>query len=133
MINDLYGMATDPNGIILHEGIRDENSVKEYGLMEGWEAYVDIKSQSGLVQRVNSTINLISSPIENTATVYLNENSTPFSTYNIGDIVTIKIKNKGVDFEELRRIVGITYIINETGRQTVAVQTNKPQDFQVNG
>ena len=60
----------------------------------------------------------------------LNEKGYPLGQYDIGDIITMKVKNIGVDFEDIRRIVGLTVMLNGTGRESVTVQTNRPLSWQ---
>lgn len=129
-VNNLWGLATDPNGVILHVNPTDQESIVRYGLMEGVAAYSDVKSQSILNARGNAELPFISTADETNATVYLNEKGYPLGQYDIGDIVTVKIENKGVDFEQIRRIVGITVVLNQTGREMIALQTNIPQEWQ---
>lgn len=130
MVNNLLCLATDPNGIILHEAASNQSSISTYGFMEGVAAYTDVKSQSALQQRGNVTMPLISVSDETNVIVYLNEKGYPLGQYDVGDIITIKIKNKGIDFDQIRRIVGITVTMNETGRENIAVQTNTPLEWQ---
>lgn len=133
MVNSLYNIATDENGVILHETVTNNDSVNLYGLMEGYAAYTDVKTQSGLRQRGQVTMPMVSVPDETNVIVYVDEKSPAFSRYSLGDIITISITNKGIDFDKPRRIVGMTATIHNTGRQMIAVQTNIPQDFQLNG
>lgn len=133
MVNHIWGIATDTNGNILHQDIPDNNSVNTYGLMEGVAAYSDIKDTGILDARVLAELPLISSPDETNAIVILNEDAAyPLGVWDIGDIVTIKVKNSGVDFDEIRRIVGVTVQLNGTGKETTTVQSNIPQDWQYN-
>lgn len=128
--NSLMAIATDPNGVILHKNPTDDASILKYGLMEGVAAYADVKSQSILNARAAAELPLVATPDETNAIVYLNERGYPLGQYDIGDLVTIKVKNKGIDFNQIRRIVGITVLEHETGRLTTAVQTNQPRDWQ---
>lgn len=130
MVNSLTAIATDPNGVILHVNPSDQTSISTYGLLEGVAAYTDVKSQAILNVRGAAELPLIATPDETAATVTLNENGFPRGQYDIGDIVTVKVKNLGVDFNQIRRIVGITVIENETGREEISIQSNQPQPWQ---
>lgn len=129
--NSLTAIATDPNGVILHVNPNDQASVSNYGLMEAVAAYSDIKSQGLLQLRGNAELPLIATADETNAIVFLNENGYPLGQYDIGDIVTIQVENKGVDFNQVRRIVGITVMENETGRERIAIQSNIPLPWQL--
>jgi len=130
MVNDLWGIATDINGVILSVHQSDSASQSTYGEMEDVAAYSDVKTQGTLRERVNVELPLLSVPDETNAIVYLNETGYPLGQYDIGDLITIKVKNKGVNFNSKRRIVGITVIVNGTGREEIALQTNVPQPWQ---
>lgn len=128
--NNLLAIATDPNGVILHVNPTDQSAIGTYGLMEGVAAYSDVKSQSILNARGNAELPFIATPDETNASIYLNENGYPLGQYDIGDLITIKVKNIGVDFNQIRRIVGITVVEHETGREHIAIQTNTPLAWQ---
>lgn len=131
MVNSLYGIATDTNGKVLNYNQRDEASITKYGLMQGVAAYADIKDQGILDARTRAELPLISTPDETNAIVVLNETAAyPLGLWDIGDIVTIKVKNNGVDFDEIRRIVGVTVAVHDTGREFTTVQTNIPLPWQ---
>jgi len=126
MVNHLTGIATDTNGVVLHYDQSDETSKSNYGLMEGVAAYSDVKQQNILNARTQAELPLISSPDETNVSVVLNERGFPLGLYDIGDIVTIKVKNRSVNFSDIRRIVGISVTLHSTGREMTVVQTNKP-------
>jgi predicted ester cyclase len=128
--NSLLTIATDPNGVILHVEPTDQTSITSNGLMEAVAAYSDVKSQSTLNARANAELPLVSTADETNAIVYLNENGYPLGQYDVGDIVTIKVQNLGVNFNSIRRIVGYTVMLNETGRESIALQTNVPLPWQ---
>lgn len=130
MVNDLTGIATDENGVILHYDQRDEGSVSTYGLMEGIAAYSDVKSQSVLNARLAAEIPLIGSPEEGAVNMILDERAYPLGVYDIGDIVNMQVNHIAVQYNQVRRIVGITVTVHNTGRELTAVQTNKPLDGQ---
>lgn len=131
MYNDLYGVATDPNGVVLHFDQTDSASISTYGLIQGVAAYTDIKDQATLNARVAAELPLISTPDDTAITVTLNEKGYPLGYYDVGDIVNINIQNKAVSFSDMRRIVGYTVLLNGTGREMTTVQTNKPLPGQV--
>lgn len=130
VVNSLTAIATDPNGVILHVNPNSQTAISQYGLLEGVAAYTDVKSQSILNARGAAEIGLISVPDESNATVVLDENGYPRGQYDIGDIITIKVTNLGVNFNQIRRIVGITVTENETGREEITIQSNQPQSWQ---
>lgn len=129
-LNSTISIATDPNGVILNSPQSDQTSISQYGLMEGVAAYNDIKSQNFLNARAQAELPFISTPDETNAIVILDERAYPLGVYDIGDIVTIDVQNKDVNFSDIRRIVGITVQLNNTGREQITVQTNVPQAFQ---
>lgn len=131
MVNHIWGIATDTNGNILHKDLTDNDSISQFGMMEGVAAYADIKDAGILDARVLAELPLVSSPDETNVVVVLNEDAAyPLGVWDIGDIVTIKVKNAGVDFDEPRRVVGVTVNLIGTGKETTIVQTNVPLPFQ---
>lgn len=131
MANSIYGIATDTNGTILHVNPSDQSSVQTNGLMEDTAAFADVKSQGVLQQRTAATLALVATPDESNAIIYLNEKGYPLGQYDIGDIVTFQVVNKGVNFNQVRRIVGITVLEDNTGRERTALQTNQPLPWQL--
>jgi hypothetical protein len=131
MVNDLYGIATDTNGVVLHKDHTDQTSITANGLMQGVAAYSDIKDSGILDARVQAELPLVATPDETNAMVVLNETTAyPLGIWDIGDIVTINVQNTGVSFDEIRRIVGVSVQVNDTGRETTVVQTNRPLAWQ---
>ena len=131
MANDVFGIATDTSGVILHKEQSDQGSITEFGLMQGTAAYADIKDNGILAARVAAELPLVSTPDETNVMVVLNETAAyPIGTWDIGDIVNISITNKGVDFDQTRRIVGTSVQVHNTGRETTVIQTNIPQQWQ---
>lgn len=129
-VNNLVAIATDPYGVILHAQQSDQTSVGTVGILEGVAAYSDVKDQTILNARAQAELPLISTADETNSIIVLNEKGYPLGQYDIGDIVTVKVKNKGVDFNEIRRIVGLTVNLNSTGRESITLQTNIPQAWQ---
>jgi hypothetical protein len=131
MVNAIVGVATDDNGVILFYDQSDQDSIANYGLIEGVAAFSDIKSQSVLNARIQAELPLVSTPDDTAMSITLNEKTNyPLGQFDIGDIVNINIQNKSIDFDEPRRIVGISVSVNNTGRETTVVQTNKPLPWQ---
>lgn len=131
MLNSIYTIATDNNGTILHANPTDEASIGTYGLMEGVAAYSDVKSVGVLQTRGVAELPLLSTPQQTNCIIYLNEKSYPLGQYDIGDIVRVQIVDGAVNIDQVRRIVGITVLENETGREMIAVQTNIPLPWQL--
>jgi hypothetical protein len=131
MVNQLWGIATDTQGKVLNDPESDQASITTYGLMEGVAAYADVKDQGILKARTAAELPLISAPDEFNVMLVLNETAAyPLGLWDIGDLVTINIQNSGVGFNDIRRVVGVTVIVNGTGRETTTVQTNKPLPWQ---
>ena len=131
MVNDIVGIATDTNGVVLHYEQSDQTSIGSAGLIQGVAAYSDVKDQATLNARIQAELPLISTPQQAAVTVTLNEKGIPFGVYDIGDIVTVNIVNKGLTFNAQWRIVGISVLLNSTGREYTIVQLNKPQPWQL--
>lgn len=129
-INSLYGIATDVNGNVLNYPQQDSASVATYGFLQSVAAYSDVKDQATLNARIQAELPLISTPDSAAITITQSEKGYPLGTYDVGDVVSIKIKNKGVSFSDNRRIVGITVVVNGTGREMISIQTNKVLPFQ---
>lgn len=130
MVNDIYGIATDVNGTVLHYDGSDQNSISTYGLLQGVAAYSDVKDQATLNARILAEIPLISTPDQAAVSVTLSEKAYPLGLYDVGDIVNISITNKTISFNDQRRVVGITVNLHNTGREITTVQTNKVLPFQ---
>jgi hypothetical protein len=129
-MNKVTAIATDPNGVILANDQSNQDSINTYGLLEGVAAYSDVKGAGILASRSKAELPLVDTPDESNITIYLNEKSYPLGMYGVGDLVTIKIKDTGIDLTQIRRIVGITVNQHNTGRETIAVQTNRPYNWQ---
>lgn len=131
MVNDLVGIATDNNGLILHKEQTDQASISIYGLMQGVAAYADVKDQGLLNARIAAELPFVSTPDEGNVSVVLNETvAYPLGQWDIGDLVTVSITNNAVSFSDVRRVVGATVQVNSTGREITTAQTNKPLPFQ---
>lgn len=130
MVNDLYGIAVDPNGLVLHYNQQDQASITSYGLLQGVAAYSDVKDQATLNARVQAELPLISSPDNAAVSITVNEKGYPLGLYNVGDIVNIQIIDRALTFNDNRRIVGYTVMLHNTGREISTIQTNKILPFQ---
>lgn len=126
MRNNLWGIAADTDGKILHVNQSDNSSVNTYGLLQGADAFADVKDLNFLKKRVNETLNFTKTFNDAPVNVVLDEKGFPLGLYNIGDIVTVKIKDHIIDYNQPRRIVGITVNLHNTGREMTTVQTNAP-------
>lgn len=126
MVNDLWAIAADTDGKVLHVNQRDENSIQTYGILQGADAFADVKDLNFLKTRANETLKFTKTPDDSPINITLDEKGYPLGQYNIGDIVTVKIKDHVIDFEAPRRIVGITVNVHNTGREMMYVQTNAP-------
>ena len=126
MANSIVGIATDGNGVILQSTQSDEISKQTYGLMERVTSFADVKAVNALNTRLAAELPLVGTPDETNVQLTLNEKAYPYGQFDVGDIVTVSIKNKSVNFVDNRRVVGITVDVHETGRETLVVQTNHP-------
>lgn len=127
MVNDLWGIAADTDGKVLHANQRDTTAFNAYGLLQGTAAYSDVKDLNMLKSRMNEELQFIKSPDDSPVNILLNEKAYPLGQYGIGDIVTVKIKDNIIDYNQPRRIVGITVSVHDTGREMIVLQTNLPR------
>lgn len=127
--NNLWGIAVDPNGVIFHANSTDTNSIQEV-LLEQVLPFNDVKDQATLNARTAAELPLVSTADSSSDTITLSEKSIPLGSYDVGDIVTVKIESAGVNYDEIRRIVGLTVSLHNTGRELVAVQHHVPLDWQ---
>jgi hypothetical protein len=128
MVNDYWGIAADTDGKVLHANQRDTVSFNTYGLLQAPVAYADVKDLNILKSRINEELQFLKSPDDSPVNVLLNEKAYPLGQFNIGDIVTVKIKDSIIDYNQPRRIVGITVTLHNTGREMIVTQTNKPRE-----
>ena len=125
MANSIWGVATDTYGTVLFSPQSNQNSITTYGLLEGVAAYADINDQGILGARTTAELNLIGTPDQTNVIVVLNETTAyPLGVWDVGDVVSINIQNKGVTFSDFRRIVGCSVSVHNTGREITSVQTN---------
>lgn len=127
MINDYFGIATTPDGTVLHTEQTDEPSKGEYGLMQGAVAFSDVKDQNALVGRLSEDLFLVKDPADSPLNLSLDENGYSLGQYDNGDIITAKIVDGAINYSAPKRIVGITVNLHNTGRELTTVQTNTPK------
>lgn len=127
MVNDYWGIATDPNGTVLHAEKTDEASKKEYGLMEGAVAFSDVKDQNALSSRLAEDLFLVKDPADSPMNLIMNEKGYPLGQYDVGDIIRVKINDGAINYDAPKRIVGISVNLHDTGREMITVQTNNPK------
>lgn len=127
MANDLTGVAADYGNQILHAQKSDEASVAEYGRIQGVAAYIDVKNVNALRSRLTEELRLVSKP-DSELHVILNDRAYPLGQYGLGDVVRIKVKDRIIDVNQLRRIVGIDVFVDGTGQESIRLITNKPKE-----
>lgn len=132
-VNDLVGIATTPEGVILHANKTDEASKGRYGLLQGGTAFTDVKDNNALNVRLAEELRLTSSPTVSPINLILNEKVYPSGVFGPGDIVTVKIKDGAIDYTAPRRVVGYTVNLHHTGRELTSLQTNAPRDEDIGG
>lgn len=133
MINDRWGIAADRDGKILHANQRDVAAVATYGLLQDSSAYADVKDLNMLKTRMAEELQFTKTPEDSPVNVVLNEKGYPLGQYGIGDQITVRIKDHIIDFNQPRRIVGITVTVHNTGREIVVLQTNKVRERDASG
>lgn len=127
MINDYFGIATAPDGTILHTEKTDSTSLDTYGLMQGAIAFSDVKDQNALTGRLAEDLYLVKDPNDNPINLTLDENGYALGQYDVGDIITVKINDGAINYSAPKRIVGLTVNLHGTGRELTIVQTNTPK------
>lgn len=125
--NSLTGIASTPDGVILHAEKSDSASIADYGLLEDSAAYSDVKDKNAMSARMEAQLRLTSKPESSPLNFLLNEKGYPLGQYGVGDLVTVKIKDGAIDYNGVRRIVGITVNLHNTGREMVTIQSNAPR------
>lgn len=133
MINDYWAIAADNQGKILHVNQRDNPSVQTYGLLQGADAFSDVKDMNFLKTRANESLKFLKTPDDSPINITLDEKGYPLGQYNIGDIVTVKVKDHVINYNQPRRIVGITVNLHNTGREMMTLQTNRPDPADMGG
>lgn len=131
MINDLFGIAAQVDGTILHSEKTDEASIADTVLMQGVQAFSDVKSGNALTARIAEQLRLSSTADTSPMNLLLDELSYPVGEYGKGDIVNAKIDWGAIHYKAPRRIIGYTIAVHGAGREYVTLQTNdpRPQDL----
>lgn len=127
MINDYTGIATDPNGTVLHSEKTSEPSKSKYGLMEGAIAFSDVKDQNSLSARLAEDLFLVKDPADSPMSLIMNEKGYPLGQYDTGDIINVKVTDGAINYAAPKRVVGISVNLHNTGREMITVQTNTPK------
>lgn len=127
MVNSLWGIGTDGNGKILSKNVPDTTSVNTYGILEDVVGFSDVKDNNFLLTRINQDLQFVATPDSAPINVLLNEKGYPLGQYDIGDLITVKINDNIINYQQVRRIVGITVNLHNTGRELTTVQTNQPR------
>lgn len=128
MVNDLWAIAADTDGKVLHVEQTDSVSINTYGKLQSAKSYTDVKDLNLLKTRANEDLRFTKSPADSPVNVLLDENGYPLGQYDIGDIVTLKIKDNIINTQSQKRIVGITVNLHNTGKELTTVQLNTPKD-----
>jgi hypothetical protein len=128
MTNDMWGIATTPEGVVLNVNQRDEASVQSYGLLQGSAAYADVKDANMLRSRLSEELQFVKSPETSPVNLTVDETAYPAGMYDIGDIVNVEIHDHIISYTSPRRIVGITVTLHNTGRELTVLQTNQPKE-----
>lgn len=131
MVNDLWAVAATTDGKILHVEQTDSTSMNTYGRLQDATAYTDIKDLGFLKTRANQALQFTKTPDDSPMNILVDENAYPLGQYDIGDIVTIRVKDNIINIQLPRRIVGITVNLHNTGRELTIIQTNRPTDDQL--
>jgi hypothetical protein len=133
MVNDYYGLATDEKGNLLRFQETATDSINTYGLMEGSVAYSDIINNNILRARLREELLFLNAPDSSPINITADDKTYSLGTWHIGDIVNVKIKDNIIDYNSNRRIVGITTMVHNNGKELSIIQTNKPRDGQLAG
>lgn len=129
--NDTWGICADDEGKVFHYELLDTDSRATYGLFEDAAAFSDVKSKNLLQTRVREHQEFTKTPEVTPISIVVDEKSFPYGEYHMGDIVTIQVKDHIIDYNQPRRIVGITTTVHDTGRVLRTIQTNavRPEDM----
>lgn len=131
MTNDLWGIAADLEGNVLHVETPDTVSQTQYGFLEDVVGFLDVKDINPLKARTTEELPIIAYP-DNTINIWIDASKSDygFGMYDIGDIVTIKINDGIIAMNARRRLTGINLTVHNTGREIITVETNPPKDTQ---
>lgn len=126
MANDLIGIAVDNSGTVLHAEQTDQASITTNGIIQAVSPYADIKDQATLNARVQAELPLISNPSDSPINMVLDEKAYPLGLFDIGDIVTVNVNDGSLAYSAIKRVVGISVSVHNTGRELTTVQMNTP-------
>ena len=129
-VDDLWGIASDANGVIYTYEQTDQPAIASEGILEAVAAYSDIKDQATLNARLEAELPMISTPDAAAWTFVLDEKAYPLGVYDIGDIVSTQVNHTNLKASARKRIVGISVDLNSTGRELTTVQLNTPLPWQ---
>lgn len=128
MVNSYIGLATDSKNQLLHIHQKDTTSINEYGTMESATAYDDVINKNILGARLKEDLRYLATPDTAPINITIDDKTYPLGTFEVGDIVNVKIKDGLIDYNGPRRIVGLTTYVHNTGKELVTVRTNKPRE-----
>lgn len=131
MVNDYYGLATDDKGALLRFQETDNTSIDTYGKMEGSTAFSDVINNNVLRARLKEELSFLKTPNTAPVNVVLDDKTYSIGTWHVGDIINVRIKDNIIDFNAPRRIVGLTVVVHNTGKELAHVQTNAARDGQL--
>jgi hypothetical protein len=131
MVNDYFGIAASPEGNILHNEKKDQASIDQYGLMQSGKSFADVKDSNALNARLSEELFLVKTPEDSPINLILDEKAYPLGQFDLGDLVTVKIVDGIIDYYGVKRVVGITVNVHNTGRELITVQTNNPRPNQL--
>jgi len=124
--NYLVGIAADDKYQIIKIEQSDADSIKTYGKLADVAAYIDVKNTNALGVRLTDELRLSSTP-DAEIQVTLNAKAFPLGLYDVGDIVTIRIKDHFINVNQQRRIVAYDVKVHESGKETIRLVTNIPR------
>lgn len=126
MVNDLFGIATQPDGTILHSEKLNQTSIDTSGILQGVQGFVDVKDNNALTARLTAQL-LLEGDLNATAlNLLLDEKSYPIGQFGLGDLCGVKIDYGIIHYAGPRRIIGYSIAVHDTGREFVTTQTNVP-------
>lgn len=128
MANDLYGISATYDGKVLRENKIDAESQNTYGKLQDAMPFADVKDSNTLRTRIVEELRYVKKPDNAPLSFVLNEKGYFLGAYDVGDIVTIKVKDGPIDYDEPRRIVQFVVNVHNTGREITTVETNQPKD-----
>jgi len=127
MVNSLVGIAATDSGDVFHAMATNTKSVNTYGKFDGAAAYSDVKNKKLLRERMTQELKFLKDPNVTPVNVVVDEKGYPLGQYNIGDTVKVRVKDHNIDYNNWRKIVGITVNLHNTGREITTVQTNQEE------